>query len=746
MADVIKMDFDWARRDAEFHGLNQSVGQGFTDESWNFSSSFKVDDFVPMLGFRMPVSFGKHKGVKRPKYLTNSDIEIIDEQLRSEQSSSDHRENFSVRLFHAPSSFVLLRYLIDPWSISLSGSRNENNTPLTRQDGESWQGAVSYDLNIKSKHQLGDLPMLGKVPVVKSVALLPSKISFNGNFSGSTQRVANFDVLADDFVDRPLNKTRTGSLSGTLAHKPLPVTDMNLTVRSDRDMFRPREVLGLNVGTETVFTQQFQIRFVTPNTLGLPKTWLFKPLNKAFGAVKKMRPSIDYQNAFTDDHSLNVMQEGDPPGTKNLQSSGDWTFRATVPINDFFRKLFPEKTELSAQERQALIDRQERQDRQDAARGLEVMGLEEFRTTVLQDPTLTEAEVQARYDEWRLERAREAMEEEEQRARERGEADDQQTADADEGGGFSIPNPLSPVLSALRDLTPVQVNYSNRKSSGYQRFRDTAPFWYQLGFSQTIDEPDSLWVSRSYRSSYNLSLSTTAKLSRMMSVDMKFNKTRSENINVGTESRSYQQDWPDLNLSVSGLEKFGLLGGGDGWLRSANLTMNYKFSRSVPNYTSVSFNPRENRVFAPRLNLTLQSGLSLSLNASQGSDRTMTAGALAVTDRFNVNLTLKHTFRAEGFLARLGLYKPGAQPTVNMDVDVSYSRDTTSRWNPDADFSGDPDTRIGNSRIAVNPRFSYQITRNLSGALRLNYSRNKVDETDSVTSSFGLGMEATFVF
>ena len=746
MADAIKVDFDWARRDAEFHGLNQSVGQGYTNENWNFSTSFKLDDFVPMLGFRMPLSFGKQQGVKRPKYLTNSDIEIIDEQMRIDQSSSDRRENFSVRLFHAPSKFALLRYLIDPWSISLSGSRNENDTPLTRQDGESWQGGVTYDLNFKTKHVLGDLPLISAVPVVKSVALLPSKISFNGTFSGSTQNVANYNVLEGDFVDRPVNRTRTGSLKGSMTHKPLPITDVNLTLRSDRDMFRPREVLGLNVGTETVLTQQFQIRFVMPNTLGLPKSRLFNPLNKAFTSLKKLRPSVDYQNGFTNDHSLNVMQEDDPAGTKNLSSSGDWTFRATVPINDTFRKLFPEKTELSDREKQEIIDLQEQQDKQAAARGEDVLDIDEYRQTVLQDPTLTEEEVQERYDEWRLERARLALEEEGRRARERGETVEEETAAAAEGGGFSIPNPFSPVLAALRDLSPVQVNYSKRTSSGYGRFRGSAPFWYQLGFAQTINEPDSLYVSRNYRSNNNLSLSTTAKLSRMMAVDVKFNKSRSEAVNVGTHSWSYQQDWPDLNLSVTGLEKIGLLGGGDGFLRTAGLQMNYKFSRSVPAYTSVSYNPRENTTFAPRLNVTLQSGLSLSLNSAIGSDRTMTAGALAVTDRFNVNLQVRHTFRAEGFLAKMGLYKPGAQPTVNLDVDISYNRDLTRRWNPDAEFDGDPDTQIGSSRMGINPRFTYQITRNLSGALRLSYNRNKVDETDSVTSSFGLGMEATFVF
>jgi hypothetical protein len=267
-----------------------------------------------------------------------------------------------------------------------------------------------------------------------------------------------------------------------------------------------------------------------------------------------------------------------------------------------------------------------------------------------------------------------------------------------------------------------------------------------MGFESTIDVPDSVFVSHSQRTRNNFSMSTVAKVSKSMSIDLKFNKSDGENIGVGTHSWSHSQDWPDVNVSMTGLEKMGILGRGDGIFRQAGLQMSYKYTRSVPTYTLVSYNPRETRTMAPRLNVTLQNGLSMSLNVTSSEDRNVTSGSLAVSNRFNTSLQIRHTFRAEGLLARLGLYRPGAQPSVNMDVDISYSRDATRRWNPGMDFGGEPVTQIGNSRISVKPRFSYQITRNLSGAFRLVYSRNKVDETDSVNTTFGLGMEATFVF
>jgi hypothetical protein len=77
-----------------------------------------------------------------------------------------------------------------------------------------------------------------------------------------------------------------------------------------------------------------------------------------------------------------------------------------------------------------------------------------------------------------------------------------------------------------------------------------------------------------------------------------------------------------------------------------------------------------------------------------------------------------------------------------MDVDINYSNDTQQRFVPGI---SDP-TTTGNRNISFNPRFSYQITRNLSGALRLSYSRKTNIQSDLVRQSLGLGLEATFVF
>jgi hypothetical protein len=79
-------------------------------------------------------------------------------------------------------------------------------------------------------------------------------------------------------------------------------------------------------------------------------------------------------------------------------------------------------------------------------------------------------------------------------------------------------------------------------------------------------------------------------------------------------------------------------------------------------------------------------------------------------------------------------------------VNLAYSDNVTSRWQASQSRDDAPSTETGTSRISFEPKFSYNITRNLSGSMRLIYSRDKVKETDLVTQRFGLGLEATFVF
>ena len=135
--------------------------------------------------------------------------------------------------------------------------------------------------------------------------------------------------------------------------------------------------------------------------------------------------------------------------------------------------------------------------------------------------------------------------------------------------------------------------------------------------------------------------------------------------------------------------------------------------------------------------------MTLTLAANFNKDKTRQSGSLTEGDQMNYTLSLRHRFQAEGLLAKLKLYRPGANPAITMDVNVSYGKNTSQRTSAGAAHPNEP---TGSTRLSVTPSFTYNITSNLSGSLRIKYSRSKTLATDVTNSTMGLGIETTFSF
>jgi len=743
MANQINFDLDWAKQDAEFHGLNKPSGQGFTNEDWKLSTGFTVDDFVPLLGFRMPISLGRQRTTKKPKYVTNSDIEILDEALRQEEMTIDERENFSVRLARRqPSTFFLLRYMLDPWQFSINGSRSTNSSPLLRADGYNLSSALSYDLRLPPNNQLGRLPLFGFLPVIKAINPLPTNISLSGNYADTFRESSNLQPATGEFASQPVQKSRNGVLNAKIDAKPLPVIDIGLTLRSDRDLYRPQEVMGFNIGQEKILNQQVQLRFTPPSRLGLPDTWLGRPVTAFFKEFRALKPGITFNGTFVDDHSPSIRQEGDPFGISNIRNSGDWNLTMNLPLGEKMSQLFPKKIKVQDDERQRVLRDIQNKVRRGTLDDPELQSLNDR----LNAMGINDRERQ-RLEDQLVELARQI--EADQRSRLTGsEADSLTVVAAEEGGGVSIPNPLSPLMNVLRGVQPISLSWTRKQDGGYTRFTGRSSFWYSAGLMHDLEAPDSLYVGRNQSERVSKKAATKFKFSRWVNLDVKYDETESHRQQAGQSSRDFTRNWPDLGLSLSGIEKLGFLGGGgqDAVIRSSNFDLTYKQNYTVNGETAIQSNPRTTVQIGPRWTMNFRSGLSATLNLNLTDDESETNATLSRTSRMSVNAQVRHTFGAERLLSKLGLYKPGNPPKVNMTVDMTFSNDSIERWLPLQDRAGEPNTITGAMRLSIAPSFSYNITRNLSGAMRVNYGRDKTKESDTVTQRFGLGVEATFTF
>jgi hypothetical protein len=733
LADALKVDFNWDKRDAEFRGLNQETGQGYVSENWSLSTSLKLDDYVPLFGFNLPLRFTRQVQSSRPKYEINSDVEILEDDRRNQLSSVEDRNTYSMRLSHRPSRSPFGRYLIDPWNVSLNGSTTSQDSPTESGDAYTVQGALSYNLNIRGDHHLGDIPLLGLIPIVKGVSYLPTHIEGSAQFNRNYRRSQRRDTQGTEYPTT-VTETRPGNLNSRIEYTLLRFLSADFTNRSARDLLRRQEVAGINIGEENEYQQSLRLSVTVPKGNVLPDGKIYAPLRWfADVANRQLRPDIQFEGGFVDVHDPGRRQEGDPPDLKSISNSATWRFGGSFPLGDIFEEIVPERR--TQGEQASLIAEQERMLQQ--ARGDLEGRFDPSQIPGWEDMT-PDQQLEAK-EEWLLEQAEERLAEEQREGR----------APRPSGGGFALRDLVEPLFEMMRELEPVKINYSDQRSSAFGRLvGQEIPLAYRFGFDLEPAFPDSSFDTLRKEETQDLSVSSATRISRDIKLDVKYSVRRSHRIVDEQETRSYTQVWPDARLNVAGLERWGLFGGDPedtdaGWFQSSSLNLTYKHSKDVFNYTDTTHDPRRSTSFGPQWNMTFHSGLSLNVNGNWSRDTQTDSGVRTTSDRFRVGVQLKHKISAQRFLAQLGLYKPGNQPNIDMTVDMSYSTNSSLRESPSSQFDPEP---TGTRIISLQPRFSYSISRNLSGAFSMNFSRNKNIGTDLVTTTVGLGLEAEFVF
>jgi len=683
----------------------------------------------------VPVSFSRRMQTSRPKYEINSDVEILEDDRRNALSSVEDRNTYSVRLSHRQSRNPIARYVIDPWNVSVSGSATSRDAPTESSDATTLQGSLSYSVSIQGDNRLSDIPVLGKIPLVSGLAYLPSRIEGSASFTDNWRRATRRDTDGSAYPATE-TQTRPGTLNGAVDIRPLTFVNAKFTNRSRRDLMRRQEFGGINIGEENEYQQTLQLGFTLPKATQMPQSGFYAPLRAAVRAMNKARPSLEYDGGYTNQHDPGNLQEGDPANLHSVGNSSNWRFSGRMPLGDFITWLIPERKRSAADEA-ALIAEQNRlqqQSQDDQFNPDSVDGWDE----------MTPDQQQEARREWTLEQAERRLEEEQLRGDGEPEAVDQGG-----GGGLSVRGMVEPALKVMREFEPVQFTYSEQRSSGYGRLVGyDAPTAYQFGFSMHPDFPDTSFDTLRLEDSRDISLSTSTRITRNMKFDVKYSVRRSHRIANDSENWTYNQSWPDVGLNLTGMEDWGLFGGDPrnrdaGWFKTSSVTFNYKHTKDVTNYTRTYNDPRRSTAVTPSWNMTFHNEMQLNLNGNWAREVQTNSGVLTTANRFRVGAQIKHDFRAQRLLAKLGLYRAGSTPNINMTIDVSYSRNKSLRETPGSLFEPEP---TGSSIISFQPRFSYQINRSLSGAFTMNFSRNKNIGEDTHSTTVGIGLEADFVF
>lgn len=176
IADVLSVNAEINRKDADFHNVNQRFGTGNNETSQSFSGNFSLHKFLPKSwGLSLPVNFNYSEQKSTPKYLPGSDIFVtsetpdsVIEKIKNESVNQGMGVSFSK---NTRANNFFMRNSIDRIALSFN-TANSHSVSSTHdyQDRTTFTANVSYSLLFPQDKYIEPFKWIGKSPIISKLA------------------------------------------------------------------------------------------------------------------------------------------------------------------------------------------------------------------------------------------------------------------------------------------------------------------------------------------------------------------------------------------------------------------------------------------------------------------------------------------------------------------------------------------------------------------------------------------------
>ena len=268
-SDVIALNGEFTRQDADFHTVNERFGGGSNSIGGAANASIALHKFLPSSwGLVIPISLNYSKSLSTPKYLPNSDILInkrtMPDSLLKKIRSDAQQQGISVSFSKSKSRNIFMRYLLDPFRSSMSYSRSDmSNSQILFSRNLNITGSLNYSLSLSGQNYIQPFKWLGNGWLLKKMSqirfyYLPSilNIDFSGNQSNRSQETRE-GVLSKDTTANFTRRVNT-------AFKPFSTLSMDYSRSYSSDMRRAEwsgVLADLSPGDATSEDQSFSTNF-----------------------------------------------------------------------------------------------------------------------------------------------------------------------------------------------------------------------------------------------------------------------------------------------------------------------------------------------------------------------------------------------------------------------------------------------------------------------------------------------------
>jgi hypothetical protein len=737
--NVLQLNGNWQRTGPEFRTMRQKSGSGVTASNMSLQGKTRIDHFVPTAGFDLPVSVKYNESKQLPKYIPQSDIEILDDNIREEEKTVNNNYSFTVSMSRRGSSNPLMRNLFDKMRTSFSYSKRSLRSPNSRDTTWTMSGNLNYSTNFSKERKLG---------FFKGIKWRYWLSSFSIQSSGSRKVRRYYNLTSGSLVQRPETRDAQVNTNSSVLYEPFESVKIDFNIAERRNASVDHDFYGVPIGIQTNFNHNMKLQF--------------QPVGRMF-LLTELNPRFQYSTRYNEDLNPNLRQELDPFGTRNVSAQRNMNI-----VFDFDLGRYA----LGLGKKLNILREEERPERQSGGRTpffKPPPGRKEFDEKVQRMRDQMDKQQEERSEPELIEGVGEELErrrqEEEERERQLAEAEarraagglddlatrrprdveigdqekepaDTAAAPADTVAAGPQRDPLIAVKQFLRLLgrfEPIKTTINIDHNSSYQRIYDRSSILYQFGFSDNtgVEGKTGGIEDSPERASDNISLGfrTAVDLTSNIKLDMRLNYAKRKDDYSGRITESDRLNWPSINMSWSNLERFALF---KGLMKQSDVTVNFE-------QTKANDAQREETTtsLGPNWNFTLKNDLTMNLSFSYRQTTKVELSQEFWTKSWSVNLNARYNFSgSKGIglpLPFLSSKKIRFQSTLTTDINMGYS--STSKYNqPPA------------NALSISPTASYKFSKRMQGTLAVNYRRSSGGIYGYINHSIGVHITADFTF
>jgi cell surface protein SprA len=313
--NVIRLNANWRRTGPDYRGLQQRRGSGSLSQSYGFNGKTDLHNFIPLFGFRVPLSGNYSRSATYPKFSPNSDTEIEDKALQDSLRTESTTRGFSTTLTRKGSKNPLLKYTFDKINANFSMSQTRMRSPTRTDTTTRMSGTLDYQMSWSKEKD---------IRLFKNYKLRYWLNSLSYRMSASRVKGRSYKFFNNEFI--PDRRTWNAALqqSGSATYVPFRSLTSSFKMALNRDLRLPHKFAGIDIGREINRNHSLQISYKPP------PVWILKAFS----------PDFSFGSGYNEDSSPNVKRPGDPIGVRNVGSRRSVKVKARFGLGDFFKSVF----------------------------------------------------------------------------------------------------------------------------------------------------------------------------------------------------------------------------------------------------------------------------------------------------------------------------------------------------------------------------------------------------------------------